>query len=122
MFQRRYTNDRKSQRLRTQATGSCKTARGFQWDIKIDDLSAGGCRVDDPRHGMELGAHVTLFIAGTGPHMAEVAWRQGDRVGLEFVRAIPERVVKHIAAGEWEQAKEVELSAPVTRFPVRRVI
>jgi hypothetical protein len=121
MFQRRYTNDRKGERMRTQATGSCKTARGFQWDIKIDDLSVGGCRVDDPRHGMELGAHVTLFIAGTGPHIAEVAWRQGDRVGLEFARPLPERVVKHIAAGEWEQAKEAQ-SAVVTQFPVRRLI
>lgn len=53
-------------------------------DIALDDLSAGGCRLDDPHGRLRLGEFVRLYIAGTGPHMAEVAWRQGSRVGVEF--------------------------------------
>ncbi|MEO1730349.1 MAG: PilZ domain-containing protein [Pseudomonadota bacterium] len=112
---------RRSPRVRTSVTGSCKSPRGFSWDIRFDDLSEGGCRVDDPRHGMELGALVKLFIAGTGPHHAEVAWRQGDRVGLEFVKPLSTRVFTLLSQGNWDAARMAS-STEVTRFPVRRVL
>ncbi len=64
---------RKSARMATTATGSCRTARGMQWDVALADLSEGGCRADNPRGRLQLGEFVRLFIAGTGPHMAEVA-------------------------------------------------
>lgn len=95
--------------------------RGFEWEIKYDDLSQGGCRVDDPRHGMELGSQVNLFIAGAGPFMAEVAWRQGDRVGLEFANTIPENVFEHLARGEWEEAQFAAVNE-ACRYPIRRVL
>lgn len=112
---------RQSDRVRTRATGSCKTARGMQWDIQLDDLSPGGCRVDDPRHGMKLGAIVKIFIVGTGPHHAEVAWRQGDRVGLEFVKKLPERVFRLLSKEEWEAARDADREES-SRMPMRRVI
>ena len=76
----------------------------MQWDIRLEDLSSGGCRVDDPRGGMALGEYVRLFIAGTGPHMAEVAWRQGSRVGLEFQTPLPERIFALLAEDRWDEA------------------
>lgn len=98
-------HNRRFQRVPTTATGSCRTARGMQWDIDLHDLSCGGCRVDDPRGGMGLGEHVRLFIAGTGPHMAEVAWRQGSRVGLEFRTPLPERIFTLLAQDRWDEAR-----------------
>lgn len=116
---------RQSSRVKTDADGSCKSARGFTWDVHIDDISHGGCRVDDPRHGLELGAHIQLMIAETGPYTAEVAWRQGDRVGLEFVVPIDPNVFALMASGEWEQARNFE-NTPATpasiRYPVRRIM
>jgi len=97
--------NRRSQRVPTSATGSCRTARGMQWDIHLEDLSCGGCLVEDPRGGMALGEFVRLFIAGTGPHIAEVAWRQGSRVGLEFQTPLPERIFALLAEGRWDDAK-----------------
>ncbi len=111
---------RQSDRVPTKATGSCKTARGMQWDIQLDNLSCGGCRVDDPRYGLELGSFVKLFIAGTGPHHAEVAWRQNDRVGLEFVKKLPDRVFKLLAQEEWDAARAADLNAASSQ-QVRRV-
>ncbi|MFU7529078.1 PilZ domain-containing protein [Qipengyuania sp. ASV99] len=112
---------RQSERVRSRATGTCKTARGTQWDIQFDDLSLGGCRVDDPRHGMALGAVVKLFIAGTGPHHAEVAWRQGDRVGIEFLKPLAPRVLQLLAREEWEAARIADREES-SRLPMRRVI
>lgn len=112
---------RSSERVPTSAQGSCKTDRGYNWDVSFQDLSSGGCRVDDPHGRMNLGSYVSLIIAGTGPHRAEVAWRQGDRVGLEFLRPLPPRVFKHLAAEEWEEANQAH-STDSTSFPIRRMI
>lgn len=110
MFARRDMSARRSKRVRTVATGSCKTGRGFQWDVEFCDLSAEGCCVMDPRADMPLGSLVTVFIEGTGPHLAEVAWRQGDRVGLQFARSLPPRLFQHLAAEEWDEALELSFS------------
>jgi hypothetical protein len=69
---------------------------------------------------MKLGEFVHLFIAGTGPHIAEVAWRQGDRVGLEFARLLSEKVFQKLVAEDWEGARAAEgqdsAGAPIRRF------
>ncbi|MBI1403167.1 MAG: hypothetical protein GC147_08140 [Porphyrobacter sp.] len=112
---------RSSSRVATAATGSCRTSRGMQWDLDLADLSAGGCRIDDPHGRLRLGEFVRLFIAGTGPHMAEVAWRQGSRVGLEFARALPPRVFHLLAAADWHGA-QAAFAEEHSRMPVRRLI
>ncbi len=112
---------RRGERVRTRATGSAKSQKGFEWEIAYEDLSQGGCRVDDPRHGFELGKIVTLEIAGTGPHDAEVAWRQGDRVGIEFLRPLSERVFNHLKREEWDAARDADRQV-ASRLPVRRII
>ncbi len=95
---------RKSSRVSLTATGTIRSPRAMQWDVPLADLSQGGCRVDDMQGRLKLGEFVRLFIAGTGPHMAEVAWRQGGNVGLAFTRPLPERVFILLASAEWEEA------------------
>lgn len=112
---------RTAERVPTAAKGSCKTDRGFKWDVDFQDLSSGGCRVEDERGTMALGTYVSLIIAGTGPHRAEVAWRQGGRVGLEFVRPLPPRVFKYLAAEEWELANDAH-ATDSTSLPIRRML
>lgn len=117
---------RQSSRVRTEADATCKSPRGFSWDVAVDDLSIGGCRVDDPRHGLELGSHIQIMIAETGPYTAEVAWRQGDRVGLEFLAKLDRETFDLMAKGEWDQARRVSegdgrTAAPI-RYQVRRIM
>ncbi|MDP2130744.1 MAG: PilZ domain-containing protein [Erythrobacter sp.] len=102
---------RRSARVSTTTTGSCRTARGMQWDIMLADLSQGGCRIEDPQGRLRLGEYVRLYIAGTGPHVAEVAWRQGAWIGLEFARPLPERVLIGLTAADGSDLA-----------PVRRVL
>jgi len=70
---------------------------------------------------MRLGALVTLSIAGTGPHAAEVAWRQSDRVGLQFRRPLHERVYRLLGREEWDAAREA-FEALGSAMPVRRLL
>lgn len=117
---------RKSSRVKTDADATCKNPRGFSWDVLLADLSTGGCRVDDPRHGLELGSHIQLMIAETGPYTAEVAWRQGDRVGLEFLTKLDPETFDLMAKGEWDEARQIDQGADrkiaSIRYPVRRVM
>lgn len=115
------TDARKSERFPTHADGSCTSQHGFEWWIQYQNLSPEGCCVKDPRQGLELGALVKLEIAGTGPHHAEVVWREGDNVGLEFVTPLPIAVFHYLVDGEWEQnrADERDHASPM---PVRQVI
>ena len=121
MYASRASAARDFERSPTRARGVCRTDRGQEFEVESRDISLGGCRVDDLVGGMSLGAFVSLFIEGTGPIRAEVAWRQGDRVGLEFVQLLPDRVYRHLIAEEWELARR----APLTEarvYPVRRMI
>ena len=110
---------RKSSRVRTDADATCQSPRGITWDVLVDDLSVGGCRVDDPRHGLELGKHIQIMIAETGPYTAEVAWRQGDRVGLEFLAKLDRETFDLMAKGEWDQARQNDKSAGRSTAPIR---
>lgn len=92
----------------------------MQWDIALADLSQGGCRIEDPHARLQLGEDVRLYIAGTGPHMAEVVWRQSTRVGLEFARPLPERVLSQLVSADWDGPRE-SLPAHRNAAQVRRV-
>ncbi|MEM8725902.1 MAG: PilZ domain-containing protein [Pseudomonadota bacterium] len=99
---------RATSRVPIDTTGSYRTSRGMQWDIELADLSEGGCRIFDPRGRVDLGEFVRLYIAGTGPHLAEVAWRSGDNVGFAFTRPLPERVFTSLAASDWSAAANAQ--------------
>ncbi len=77
--------------------------------------------MDDPQRGFALGALVKVEIAGSGPFHAEVAWRQGDRVGLEFVKPLAATVYKHLNNEEWDKAKDAA-EGQMGNLPLRRVI
>jgi len=109
------------ERTPTSAVGSYTNLRGDEVEIEYRDLAQGGCRVHDPESGLQFGSQVNLMIEGTGPILAEVAWRQGEDAGLEFMKLLPEQMYRHLIAEEWELARK----APVeerTVYTVRRMI
>lgn len=53
--------------------------------------------------------------------MAEVAWRQGTRIGVEFARPLPDRVLSLLAASDWIGARQAAAEAPDLAL-VRRVL
>ncbi len=109
------------ERTPTRAVGSYTNERGEESEIEYRDLAQGGCRVDDPAGRMQFGAQVSLFIEGTGPIKAEVAWRDGNDAGLEFIQLLPEQVFRHLIAEEWELARKAPLEERQV-YTVRRMI
>ncbi|MEM6858788.1 MAG: PilZ domain-containing protein [Pseudomonadota bacterium] len=110
---------RRDNRIRTNAEGTYTTNLGREWEVEVTDLSRGGCRVDDPHGGLKLGEYVEVFVGGTGPHKAEVAWRQSFRVGLEFVQPIAQSVLARIEQNDWDGAAS-EFSKTRHQAMVRR--
>lgn len=109
------------ERTPTSAVGSYTNERGEELEIQYRDLAQGGCRVHDPKGGMQFGAQVSLMIEGTGPIAAEVAWRQGEDAGVEFLKLLPEQVFRYLIAEEWELARKVPVEERQT-YTVRRMI
>ncbi|MEO0871583.1 MAG: hypothetical protein AAFY19_06415 [Pseudomonadota bacterium] len=84
----------------TRLTATYRTPRGFECAVDIDDLSLGGCRMDDLRGGLMLGEYVEIAMAGAGPFVAEVARRQALRVELQFNRPLSAQVVSELTGVE----------------------
>ncbi|UAB78677.1 PilZ domain-containing protein [Erythrobacter sp. SCSIO 43205] len=121
MYTSRASAAREYERSQTHAIGICQTESGKEIAVRYRELSQGGCSLDDPKGELTFGARVSLFIEGTGPIRAEVAWRQGKSAGLEFAQLLPDQLYRHLFAGEWELARK----APLTKervYPVRRMI
>lgn len=70
------------------AHGSCRNARGLQWEAELTDIAEGGCRIADPARRLTTGEQLRLMIAGTGPHHARVCWQRGGAAGLAFARPL----------------------------------
>lgn len=121
MFASRAAAARDFERNQTCASGTYTTERGKELEIEYSDLSQAGCQAEDPHGALTFGAQVSLVIEGTGPIMAEVAWRQDNRVGLEFAELLPEQVFRHFMAEEWKEARDVPVVGKRT-YPVRRMI
>ncbi|MEO0871805.1 MAG: PilZ domain-containing protein [Pseudomonadota bacterium] len=107
---------RNSERLSTSLTGTYRTPRGFECEVDVDDLSLGGCRVDDLRGGLQLGEYVQITVAGAGPYVAEVAWRQSTRVGLQFNRPLPAHIVRELTGLEVKATGPVPPPQEAPRF------
>jgi hypothetical protein len=112
---------RKTTRLPITATGACRSAHGMLWDVVLADLSEGGCRIADARGRLRQGEMVRLFIAGTGPHLARVAWRDAGEAGLVFQSNLSARVIRHFAEADWDGARAA-YDDDLTRPPMRRLI
>ena len=108
-------------RLTTALRGTYRTPRGFECEVDVDDLSLGGCRVDDRRGGLQLGEYVQITLGETGPFVAEVAWRQASRVGLQFTRALPASILEELTGvditAQEEPAPEPDPGSPAIPQP-----
>ncbi len=105
--------DRQSERVNTHFLGAYRTPRGFVCEVEVDDLSLGGCRVDDPRGGLRLGEYVEITLGDAEPIVAEVAWRQTTRVGLQFNRPLSPEVFQALTG------VAVKIKAPPAPHPER---
>lgn len=90
---------RKKPRTPITAHGTCRNARGAQWDAVLSDIAEGGCRIADPAGQLAKGDQLRLTIAGTGPHHAQVCWRRGGAAGLAFLRPLPGELIERLQAG-----------------------
>lgn len=94
------TPTRPRERRRFRRLTTLMRARLFFLDQRIDavllDVSVSGVKLRAEAH-LELGAPVTLAIAGKVYLGAEVVWRQGPVVGIDFAKQ-PRQVARIMAA------------------------
>lgn len=91
---------RKVERKRTDIRGQCCTNQGRLFDIKVCDLTEGGCRFRDADHSLFPGVQVTLMIAGSGPYRSFVRWREESQVGVSFAQPLGSEVLEQLLSGK----------------------
>ncbi len=91
---------RKVERKRTDITGQCCTSQGRLFDIKVCDLTEGGCRFRDADNSLFAGLQVNLMIAGSGPYRCFVRWREADDVGVSFAQPLSPAVLEQLLYGK----------------------
>ena len=91
---------RQQPRKAIDTTGHYRTLRGMQWDVRLADISQGGCRICEPRGELRTGETIKLFIGGSGPHRARVMWRDGEDVGVHFERPLTPVLLDQIRTGD----------------------
>jgi hypothetical protein len=60
---------------------------GFNYQARLDDVSAAGCRVELVEEA-ELGEPLIARFPQLEPLVGEVRWKEGPMAGLEFTRAM----------------------------------
>ncbi len=98
--------ERKHTRVELEATGCYRSPRGMAWEIHFADLSEGGCRLEDADGSLNIGEELSVYIAGTGPHIANVRWTEGGFAGLSFAQPLPKQVFELLSDKKWEDAIE----------------
>ena len=78
-------------------SGHCRKVNGVQWEVALADVSERGCRMRDRSGPLREGESLSLFLHGTGPHYARVAWRRGMDVGLAFDRPLEDAFLAALA-------------------------
>ena len=70
---------------------------GFNHQVRIDDLSTGGCRVELVEE-IEVGEPLIARFPQLEPLVGAVRWKQGALTGLEFSRRMHPAVLDALAA------------------------
>lgn len=60
------------------------TGLGAPVDVKLTDLSEGGCRFATGGRMLPLGHNLQIYIGNSGPHLASVKWADRGEVGITF--------------------------------------
>jgi len=68
---------------------------GFNFEVGIRDISAGGCRVD-LIEAYEVGDPVITRLPSLEPLGSRVCWTQGTMVGIQFLRNIHPAVLNSL--------------------------
>ncbi len=89
---------RKAPRKATRIDAVAKAAHGQRHQVRISDLSVGGCAISVERgHPLTEGSSYGLKIDGLETLGSTAAWTTDQSAGLEFLQPLHPAVADHLA-------------------------
>ena len=76
--------------------GRYRTGNGIAYDVKVMELSRHGCRIFDKFSNLQRDKQISIRIGSIGPIFAQVRWREGNLVGIQFNEALHPSVLDHM--------------------------
>jgi PilZ domain len=86
---------RLAERVALSSQISVRRRGGFPFDVRLNDVSASGCRVELVEHA-ELNERVIARFPGLEPFGARVTWVEARAAGLAFDKAMHPAVFAHL--------------------------
>ncbi len=86
----RRAKDRREARL----TGKIRRTTGAREEVRLLDLSPGGCRLDGASY--KVGEKVWISIGGLTPIEGQVRWVSGEAAGLQFQAPLYPAMADHL--------------------------
>ncbi|MCW3835791.1 PilZ domain-containing protein [Sphingomonas canadensis] len=102
---------RRKDRSATDMLGRVRRASGARENVRLLDLTPGGCRVNNP--GYRVGETLWISIGNLTPIEAQVRWSSAHSAGLQFRSPLYPAVADHLL-GSAATAPGQPLPAPVT--------
>lgn len=100
-YAKRAMRTRQNTRKATTLPGRYLTGRGLPTTVTLSDLSIGGCRFELPADSsFIIGMPLQIFIAGSGPHHANVKWVENGEAGITFAIPLEEEQIERFESGE----------------------
>lgn len=69
---------------------------GATHEIWVKDISEYGCRFFDKFSVLQVESAILVKVGNIGPIPAQVRWREGSVVGVEFEKSLHPSVLEHI--------------------------
>ena|SRR5690348_12622571 len=88
-------NRRLETRYPVNVAGDVHDGMSAALDVRIADLSKGGCRFSASR-AVQAGAYVTLALGSAGYYDAQVVWSDGSHHGAAFEHPLHPAVLDHL--------------------------
>jgi len=74
----------------------CRYRSGMRLDLKILEVSAGGCMVESPGWSVRPDEGISVKLPGLGYQHATVVWIEDGRAGVAFEEPLYGPMLEHI--------------------------
>ena len=89
---------RQDARIPVEILSRYRTGSGLAHIVQVSDLSRSGCMLHQNYSALEVGKRLTIRLDTIGPIDSIVRWKEGLKVGIQFLSPLHPSMADHLAA------------------------
>ena len=89
---------RQDPRIPVEILSRYRTGSGLAHIVQVSDLSRSGCMLHQNYSALAIGKQLTIRLDNIGPIESVVRWKDGLKVGIQFLTPLHPSMADHLAA------------------------